>query len=49
MAASKQANIHAHIRNAVTVVWGSLRLAPKKSYIRDLHYLSILAHDEQCY
>ena len=27
--ASKQANIHSHMRNAVTLVWGSLRLAPK--------------------
>ena len=26
--ASKQANIHTHVRNDVTVVWGSLRLAP---------------------
>ena len=28
MAASKQANIHTHMRNAVPLVWGSLRLAP---------------------
>ena len=27
-AASKQADIHTHVRNAVTLVWGSLRLAP---------------------
>ena len=26
--ASKQANIHTHVCNAVTLVWGSLRLAP---------------------
>ena len=26
--ASKQANIHTHVRNAVPLVWGSLRLAP---------------------
>ena len=26
--ASKQADIHTHVRNAVTLVWGSLRLAP---------------------
>ena len=26
--ASKQASIHTHVRNAVTLVWGSLRLAP---------------------
>ena len=26
--ASKQANIHTHMHNAVTLVWGSLRLAP---------------------
>ena len=28
MQASKQANIHTHVRNEVTLVWGSLRLAP---------------------
>ena len=28
MAASKQTSIHTHVRNAVTLVWGSLRLAP---------------------
>ena len=28
MAASKQTGIHTHVRNAVTLVWGSLRLAP---------------------
>ena len=28
MAASKQASIHTHVHNAVTLVWGSLRLAP---------------------
>ena len=28
MAASKQASIHTHVYNAVTLVWGSLRLAP---------------------
>ena len=28
MAASKQASIHTHVRNAVMLVWGSLRLAP---------------------
>ena len=27
MAANRQANIHTHVRNAVTLVWGSLRLA----------------------
>ena len=26
--ASKQASTHTHVRNAVTLVWGSLRLAP---------------------
>ena len=26
--ASKQASIHTHVRNAVTLVWGSIRLAP---------------------
>ena len=29
--ASKQANIHTHVRNAVPLVWGSLRLAPIKT------------------
>ena len=28
MAASKQANIHTHVCNAVPLVWGSLRLIP---------------------
>ena len=28
--ASKQASIHMHVRNVVTLVWGSLRLAPIK-------------------
>ena len=28
MAASKQTSIHTHVRNAVTLVWGSLRLVP---------------------
>ena len=27
---SKQASIHTHVRDAVTLVWGSLRLAPIK-------------------
>ena len=26
----KQASIHTHVRNAVTLVWGSLRLAPTR-------------------
>ena len=26
--ANKQANIHTHVCNEVTLVWGSLRLAP---------------------
>ena len=30
MAASKQASIHTHMCNAVTLVWDSLRLAPIK-------------------
>ena len=29
---NKQANIHMHVSNKVTLVWGSLRLAPN-SYI----------------
>ena len=28
MAASKQASIHTHVRKAVTLVWGSLKLTP---------------------
>ena len=28
MAANRQTYIHTHVRNAVTLVWGSLRLAP---------------------
>ena len=32
VAASKQANIHTHVRNAVPLVWGSLRLAPINKY-----------------
>ena len=28
MAANRQTDIHMHVRNAVTLVWGSLRLAP---------------------
>ena len=28
MAANRQTDIHTHVRNAVTLVWGSLRLAP---------------------
>ena len=31
MAASKQASIHMHVHNTVTLVWGSLRLAPIRS------------------
>ena len=32
MATSKQASrIHMHVRNSVTLVWGSLRLAPINS------------------
>ena len=28
MAANKQASIHTHVHNAVTLVWGSLRFIP---------------------
>ena len=28
MATNRQTDIHTHVRNAVTLVWGSLRLAP---------------------
>ena len=30
---SNQANIHTHVRNEVTLVWGSLRLAPIISHL----------------
>ena len=30
---SKQANIHTHVCNEVTLVWGSLRLAPLTCYL----------------
>ena len=30
---SKQANIHMHVRNAVPLVWGSLRLAPITHFV----------------
>ena len=36
--ASKQANIHTHVRNAVLLVWGSLRLAP--NYVTSSQKLS---------
>jgi len=32
--ANKQANIHTHGCNEVTLVWGSLRLAPTSKYFR---------------
>ena len=36
--ASKQANMHTHMRNAVPLVWGSLRLAPIR-YTNFVHVL----------
>ena len=30
----KQASIHTHVRNTVTLVWGSLRLAPIKRHVQ---------------
>jgi len=35
--ASKQASIHMHVRYAVTLVWGSLRLAPTTSVPYHVH------------
>ena len=29
----RQTDIHMHVCNAVTLVWGSLRLAPTSSYL----------------
>ena len=36
----KQTDIHTHVHNAVTLVWGSLRLAP----ISDSDYISWFCH-----
>ena len=33
MATNRQTEIHTHVRNAVMLVWGSLRLAPIKSHV----------------
>ena len=40
MAASKHSNIHTHVHNAVTLVWGSLRLAPTMNIIGQSGYSS---------
>ena len=43
----KQANIHTHVRNAVPLVWGSLRLAP----IRVIHVhivIYLTTHRQPC-
>jgi len=37
--ASKQANIHTHECNEVTLVWGSLRLAPIICGFMHVHYI----------
>jgi len=34
MAANRQTYIHTHVCNAVTLVWGSLRLAPISSIVK---------------
>ena len=45
--ASKQANIHTHVSNAVPLVWGSLRLAPNiQGFMR--HTGNILAYTVNC-
>jgi len=36
MATSKQADIHTTSANAVTLVWGSLRLAPITCYLGNI-------------
>ena len=42
MAASKQASIYTHVRNAVTLVWGSLRLTQIIRSYMDTENLSLL-------
>ena len=42
LAASKQANIHMHMCNAVPLVWGSLRLAPITHYLGNTPKLAYL-------
>ena len=50
--ASKQASIHTHMRNAVTLMWGSLMLAPmnvkgmgnSEGVGRELPFLLFLSH-----
>ena len=56
MAASKQASIHTHFCNAVTLVWGSLRLAPiiqATIYLNSNHIMIVLLkvhrHLEVCF
>ena len=39
-AASKQANIHMHMFNAATLVWGLLRLAPIIVLVHTLQFFS---------
>ena len=42
---NKQAQIHTRVRNAVTLVWGSLRLAPiiiSTPIVTTVHYISLL-------
>ena len=42
---TKQANIHTHVRNAVTLVWGSLRLTPIMSPVIQMPFLlAIINH-----
>ena len=40
--ASKQASIHTHGRNAVTLMWGSLMLAPISSGAKLMHKEAIV-------
>ena len=42
--ASKQTSIHTHVRNVVTLMWGSLRLAP----INPLSYCALCRNDSLC-
>ena len=41
MAASTVGRIHTHLRNAVPLVWGSLRLAPIKAKVKSKQVSSL--------
>ena len=48
MATNRQTDIHTHVRNAVMLVWGSLRLAPIKSHFWNLDSVSTLQWSTVC-